>query len=1158
MEDDEDGKLFASFEKHQEFSDLQRSLLSLDFFSEPSAEEDRTEALTVQNLVIILSEYQEQAYLLDPFLEELISPVVETLKAHAKAVIETSQTSRPGSRIGRIALLLYNYVKFRGYKTITRFFPHEIADLSLALEFISSSDSPTQDPYNWALRYVTLLWLSLICMIPFDLEQFDEPDSIGNTAAKIEIVAKSYLSKAGLEREGAAILLSRLYLRKDTSVKLPGFLQWSISTIQASVDPFPCIGLLLAICEIVKSGSADQVKSHLSQLMKLAGILEQQKSLTSNTVVRKFRTKLVSRVVLRLLPARTGASRSKGRALSSATVPELVSITEDEDFDVPKETETVLEELLRALQDKDTIVRWSAAKGIARIAERLPAEFAGQVLETVVGLFSIHSIAAASMYDMSSVAESTWHGACLACAEIARKGLIADDKLPDLVDWLTKALYFDIRKGAHSIGSNVRDAASYALWSLARAQGTASLAPHADHLSRTLAVVSLYDREIHIRRAASATFQEYVGRTSLFPHGIDVLRKTDFYAVGIRRNAFLIAAAEVAEHLEYRTSLIDHLLKVTLRHWDPVMRQLGAQSLRALCALDLANLGPDAAHRASQLLGVPDTGDIHGALLALAEIAAAYRDSIGCLEVHPERRKVFSYLNDVPLDTILSPRHELITSAACILIANAITSEETHNDQSAVPHWRRIVDAGLKSRSTTVQEAAAAAMATVSKLVDCSAVVNRLIQEFRVGSPQMQQSLCRVLGVLDYTAHPHGILEATRCLLNCVDRSARGSVHIEARRNAYVSLPLILANVASELSRQIPADVVCQIIDALQDGLDDYSTDERGDVGSWVRMACIKGLTSVAETLFTHASTLPNFEQYFPAGKYHNAIGGILKQGVERLDNVRQQAGECFVSLLDLPLPPRLGAEQWRVRGEELMKELFLGETEAKGWNDSAWLYPRAVKLLDIEDYREAVLRGLVLSASSRTDSTQRPVAASLVSYAQCLPVSTHEKDRYDLLRLCQDLIKQASQNFTSNNVVVPVLQTFNVLLEADVFEPLAEHSEGSKSLQALLSISSKNVSRLKNVQRILMTMKIVVNLLPLEQLRRDCIVQLSNFLSHQYPKVRSETAEYVYLVLQSKDLGCDTDDAEAILLDTEWSSSDSNLVADATARCIKALESET
>jgi tubulin-specific chaperone D len=89
---------------------------------------------------------------------------------------------------------------------------------------------------------------------------------------------------------------------------------------------------------------------------------------------------------------------------------------------------------------KDTIVRWSAAKGIARIAERLPSDFADQVLETIMGLFEIHSVVAAQMYDLPAVAESTWHGACLGCAELARRGLVALHRLPELIGWLSKVI----------------------------------------------------------------------------------------------------------------------------------------------------------------------------------------------------------------------------------------------------------------------------------------------------------------------------------------------------------------------------------------------------------------------------------------------------------------------------------------------------------------------------------------------------------------------------------------------------------------------------------------------------------------------------------------------------------------------------------------------
>lgn len=118
--------------------------------------------------------------------------------------------------------------------------------------------------------------------------------------------------------------------------------------------------------------------------------------------------------------------------------------------------------------------------------------------------------------------------------------------------------------------------------------------------------------------------------------------------------------------------------------------------------------------------------------------------------------------------------------------------------------------------------------------------------------------------------------------------------------------------------------LVCELFDALLDGLEDYTLDERGDVGSWVRMACIRGLTNFAEVLFSNAATLPDFAEYLPAVKYHAAVSGILRQGVERLDNVRYIAGEHIARLLVLPLPTVADSSQWRIEGETLMKDLFL------------------------------------------------------------------------------------------------------------------------------------------------------------------------------------------------------------------------------------------
>lgn len=62
------------------------------------------------------------------------------------------------------------------------------------------------------------------------------------------------------------------------------------------------------------------------------------------------------------------------------------------------------------------------------------------------------------------------------------------------------------------MGSSVRDSAAYVVWALARSQDKEALKPYALPLAQRLVCVSLYDREVHIRRAASAAFQENVGR----------------------------------------------------------------------------------------------------------------------------------------------------------------------------------------------------------------------------------------------------------------------------------------------------------------------------------------------------------------------------------------------------------------------------------------------------------------------------------------------------------------------------------------------------------------------------------------------------------------------------------------------------------------------
>lgn len=73
----------------------------------------------------------------------------------------------------------------------------------------------------------------------------------------------------------------------------------------------------------------------------------------------------------------------------------LIDETDDEDIVVPEEIEEIIEELLQALRSPSSDVRWSAAKGLGRVTNRLPKSLGkcgirlNRVDENVTGSFKV-------------------------------------------------------------------------------------------------------------------------------------------------------------------------------------------------------------------------------------------------------------------------------------------------------------------------------------------------------------------------------------------------------------------------------------------------------------------------------------------------------------------------------------------------------------------------------------------------------------------------------------------------------------------------------------------------------------------------------------------------------------------------------------------------
>ncbi|KAL8747912.1 MAG: hypothetical protein Q9184_007535, partial [Pyrenodesmia sp. 2 TL-2023] len=170
-------------------------------------------------------------------------------------------------------------------------------------------------------------------------------------------------------------------------------------------------------------------------------------------------------------------------------------------------------------------------------------------------------------------------------------------KLTTIVGLLVHALDFEQRSptGA-SIGSGVRDAACFGMWSVARRYTTEELsqvdASTTGSRNRTdthtsvfrllaseLVLTATLDPEGNIRRAASAALQELVGRhPQKVPSGIDLVQIVDYQAVGLRSRAMTAVAAQAANlDALYLSAVCDGLLSWrTINSPDAAIRRRAA------------------------------------------------------------------------------------------------------------------------------------------------------------------------------------------------------------------------------------------------------------------------------------------------------------------------------------------------------------------------------------------------------------------------------------------------------------------------------------------------------------------------------------------------------------------------------------------------------
>ncbi|XP_072259692.1 tubulin-specific chaperone D [Pyxicephalus adspersus] len=1135
------GNILETFTEKKETRDLIVSLRT-------ACEELVTREVATQRFIVIMDKYQEQPHLLDPHLEWMLELLLDIIR---------DRTSTP--ILFHLAFkFLYIIAKVRGYKIFLRLFPHEVVDVHPVLNMIKV-ENPA-DPETWETRYMLLLWLSMACLIPFDLSRLDgnlsteEGQKRQSTMDAILEVAKSYLVVSDKARDGAAVLVSKFITRPDVKQKrMADFLDWCLSVLSNSsyltIEGRNAMdGILQALAQLFKHGKREDCLPYASVVLTAVNNCKLCDS--NNNLLQKLGVKLVQRLGLIFLKTKVARWRYQrgSRCLaanllqnSSNTQQAMVASSEEEDeeYDIPEEIEHVIEQLLVGLKDKDTIVRWSAAKGIGRLTGRLPRELADEVVGSVLDCFSFQET------------NNAWHGGCLALAELGRRGLLLPSRLPDVVPVILRALVYDEKRGACSVGSAVRDAACYVCWAFARAYEPLEMKPFVNQIASALLIAAIFDRDVSCRRAASASFQENVGRQGTFPHGIDIVTIADYFAVGNRVSCFLSISVFVAGFPEYTAPMIDHLVKMKINHWDSVIRELSTKALH-----NLTPIAPEYMINTvlPQLLPLATSTDLHtrhGAILACAEIIhALYKLAVQSNKTVADYLDKESFEGFIAIQKRLQERQlyrglggELMRPAVCHLIEKLCLSKIPHPGDDVLSDWQQLINDTLKSlhlfSSSARQKIKEAAVSSLSALcnefyqdpdgevdpVRRDDVLQYYIEQLQSSVEMTRCGFSLALGALPRFMLKGKFQQVLAGLRKVTRISPKDVSFAEARRDALKAIYMVCQNVGVSADGS-QNDVLCRdnvplVYNTLLESMNDYTTDSRGDVGAWVREAAMGSLMDV--TLLLVGSEPDLIGEDF----CRRTMCAIAQQASEKIDRFRAHAGSVFLGLLHQDNPPVP-----HIPHREDLERIFpKSEANTLNWNAPSQAFPHITQLLGLPTYRYCVLLGLTVSVGGLTESTVRYSSQSLFEYLRASDTEAMDVFVKTLLQIFRD-------NQHNDRVSIPLMKMLDQMLANGCFE-LFTQEENHRFVVELLSLCKTEIKKSKNIPKLRSSIAVFCGLMQFPgAIRKDVLVQLLLLLCHSFPVVRKSTASEMYEMFITYDDIVDAeilDEVLEVLSETSW-----------------------
>lgn len=1056
--------------------------------------------------------------MLDARLKYIVPPVVEAYLEHLQLDHQKSLREHLDTQTA-LCIILYTLCKVRGAKVIVGFFsnePRHLVPVLTQLERTLSDGDGEEARTEWQVPYVLLLWLSHLLLTPFDLasistaqasidsvEGLDLPSTLPSLASRVLKTGMSYLPTSTKAQDAASTMLVRLTTRPDMQrlCLADALVAAALNRVdyRSTGPPLPVyerLGPLRFLAGIAASADLGHLVPEIYRGCERMSQEEDNSAALSNAVAKKLAVKIfrnIANLSLRL----TSAQGPLPNFL------ETTSVLED-----------VIDYLLRSLGDRDTPVRFAAAKAISLIVLELEPNMGHEVIQAVLDTLKEAMPGQGSPLDFRTANALRWHGLTLALAHALFKRTASPEQLPDITNALVSALQFEQRTATgSSVGTNVRDAANFGIWSMSRRYVTDELLAVSatalrfggglggqcsviQALAIQLVLSACLDPAGNIRRGSSAALQELVGRHPNQIHeGIALVQIVDYQAVGLRVRAMVDVANHAADlHDIYWRALLGGLLGWRgLGSADVLSREASAASVGRLNLSQnktsaLTVLESIREHLTQCSSGEAET--LHGLVLALACIFEGELASESGFMAGASIDDIWEVVQRLPeyLGTF-SPRilrSELPTATARLVTAlcrSELRAKNAGAGSARLPFdsIEVLVERLLSRQEDTILQTIPSFVKTVLALKRKAGVLlggigaQTLCKKVATdGSKSTLAGAGRAIalgalaGVYEASLSGEKAASAITTLAALTD-----AMTVDWRIIGVRALELAVKSLGEE--QQADSSIVSAILGAVHHGLNDYTIDERGDVGSLVRLQAISCTSSI----------LNNSALRCQGGMFEVLRVDIARLSLEKLDRVRTAAAQCRRQYLGFVTP---ATDIASVSTYEYFHDNF-GPLRAET-RDS----PLETALLD------GGVSCAGVSAEPLLQASRAALIDTLCDVDNAL-LHTHLSAFAALMR----------SMLTASGNMHTVLELLGFLLDMQIPQRLAETDFKWRNL---LSTVQKSHHKSNDIPKILAAVHVYRGLVGIASVRTEVLKKLGSMLkTNPYPNVRSTVAETLFVI---------------------------------------------